>query len=138
KVQMPHFRRIVKALNIPVIEVPGFEADDVIGTLVRSKTREGVQVTVLTGDKDLYQLVDAQTTLVDSMRDKHVGVDEVIVLFQVGPEGVAAVLALPGDSSDNVPGVPGIGEKTAGNLIKEFVKVEACSRISLLLAEKNA
>lgn len=124
RAQMPHFRRIVKALNIPVIEVPGFEADDVIGTIVRSKTREGVQVTVLTGDKDLYQLVDAQTTLVDSMRDKHVGVDEVIERFQVGPEGVAAVLALAGDSSDNVPGVPGIGEKTAGKLIKEFGTVE--------------
>lgn len=124
KAQMPHFRRIVKALNIPVIEVPGYEADDVIGTLVRSKTREGVQVTVLTGDKDLYQLVDEHTTLVDSMRDKHVGIDEVIERFQVGPDGVAAVLALAGDSSDNVPGVPGIGEKTAGKLIKEFGTVE--------------
>lgn len=124
RAQMPHFRRIVKALNIPVLEVPGFEADDVIGTIVRSKTREGVNVVVLTGDKDLYQLVDEHTTLVDSMRDKHVGIDEVVERFQVGPEGVAAVLALAGDTSDNVPGVPGIGEKTAGKLIKEFETVE--------------
>lgn len=124
RVQMPHFRRIVKALNIPVIEVSGFEADDVIGTIVRSKTREGVNVVVLTGDKDLYQLVDEHTTLVDSMRDRHVGIPEVIERFQVGPEGVAAVLALAGDSSDNIPGVPSIGEKTAGMLIKQFGTLE--------------
>lgn len=124
RAQMPHFRRIVKALNIPVIEVPGFEADDVIGTIVRSKTREGVNVVVLTGDKDLYQLVDEQTTLVDSMRDKKIGIPEVIERFQVGPEGVAAVLALAGDTSDNVPGVPGIGEKTAGKLMEEFGTLE--------------
>lgn len=124
RAQMPHFRRIVKALNIPVIEVPGFEADDVIGTIVRSKTRDGVRVVVLTGDKDLYQLVDAHTLLVDSMRDKKVGIQEVVERFQVGPEGVADVLALAGDTSDNVPGVPGIGEKTAGKLIREFGSVE--------------
>lgn len=124
RAQMPHFRRIVKALNIPVIEVPGFEADDVIGTIVRSKTREGVKVVVLTGDKDLYQLVDEHTTLVDSMRDKKIGIEEVMERFRVGPEGVAAVLALAGDTSDNVPGVPGIGEKTAGQLIQEFGSLE--------------
>src|SRR5690625_7311404 len=84
RAQMPHFRRIVKALNIPVIEVPGFEADDVIGTIVRSKTREGVKVVVLTGDKDLYQLVDEHTTLVDSMRDKRIGIEEVMERFRVG------------------------------------------------------
>lgn len=124
RLQMPHFRRIVKALNIPVVEVPGFEADDVIGTIVRSPLREGVRVVVLTGDKDMYQLVDADTTLFDSMRGKAVGIAEVIERFQVGPEGVADVLALAGDTSDNVPGVPGIGEKTAGKLIAEFGTLE--------------
>lgn len=124
RVQMPHFRRIVKALNIPVIEVPTFEADDVIATIVRSPVRKGVKVVVLTGDKDLYQLVDENTTLVDSMRDKEVTIETVFERFQVGPSQVADVLALAGDTSDNVPGVPGIGEKTAGNLIKEFGSVE--------------
>lgn len=124
RVQMPHFRRIVKALNIPVIEKPGFEADDVIGSIVRSDLRDGVDVVVLTGDKDLYQLVDERTLLVDSMRDKRVGLPQVIERFQVGPAGVPDVLALAGDSSDNVPGVPGIGEKTAGKLIEEFGDLE--------------
>lgn len=124
RTQMPHFRRIVKALNIPVIEVPSFEADDVIGTIVRSPIRDGMRVVVLTGDKDLYQLVDEQTVLVDSMRNKEVGLNEVLERFQVTPDKVADVLALAGDTSDNVPGIPGIGEKTAGNLIKEFGSVE--------------
>ena len=124
-VQMPHFRRIVKALNIPCLEVPGYEADDVIGTLVRSPLRAGKDVVVLTGDKDLYQLVDAQTRLLDSMRGKEVDVAAVFERFQVGPERVADVLALSGDTSDNVPGVPGIGEKTAGKLIAEFGYVDA-------------
>lgn len=124
RTQMPHFRRIVKALNIPVIEVPTFEADDVIGTIVRSPLREGMRVVVLTGDKDLYQLVDEETVLVDSMRDKRVDLEEVLARFQVTPDRVADVLALAGDTSDNVPGVPGIGEKTAGNLISEFGSFE--------------
>lgn len=124
RLQMPHFRRIVKALNIPVIEVPGFEADDVIGTMTKSPLRAAMNVVVLTGDKDMYQLVDAHTTLVDSMRGKVVGLDEVVERFQVGPEGVADVLALAGDTSDNVPGVPGIGEKTAGKLIADFGTLE--------------
>lgn len=124
RVQMPHFRRIVKALNIPCIEVPGFEADDVIGTLVRSPLREGKQVVVLTGDKDLYQLVDDATILEDSMRGKRVDIAAVLERFQVAPERVSDVLALSGDTSDNVPGVPGIGEKTAGKLIADFGSLE--------------
>lgn len=125
RVQMPHFRRIVKALNIPCLEVPGYEADDVIGTMVRSPLREGKEVVILTGDKDLYQLVDASTVLVDSMRDKRVGIPEVLERFQVLPERVSDVLALSGDTSDNVPGVPGIGEKTAGKLIADFGSLDA-------------
>lgn len=125
RVQMPHFRRIVKALNIPIVEVPTYEADDVIATIVRSPLREGKKVVVLTGDKDLYQLVDEDTELLDSMRGKRVGLAEVLDRFQVGPDKVADVLALAGDTSDNVPGIPGIGEKTAGKLIAEWGSVEA-------------
>ncbi len=122
--QFPVFRRIVEALNIPVVEVPGFEADDAIGTLVRHSDRAGIHTTVLTGDKDLYQLVDDDTVLYDSMRDKRVGIPQVLERFQVPPSAVPDVLGLAGDTSDNIPGVPGIGEKTAGKLIAEFGSLE--------------
>ena len=118
--QLPYFRKIVHSLRIPVLERAGVEADDVIGSLVRNKIRDGMKVVILTGDKDLYQLVDEQTTLFDSMRNKHVGIKEVISRFQVPPCKVAEVLALSGDKSDNIPGVPGIGERTAGKLVAKF------------------
>ena len=123
-VQFPRFRDIVKALNIPVVEVPDFEADDVIGTMTVRAGVEGIPVTVLSGDKDLAQLVTETVTLYDSMRDKKVGMAEVLERFKVAPSQVADVLGLAGDTSDNIPGVPGIGEKTAGALIAEFGSVE--------------
>ena len=122
--QFPHFRRIVEALTIPVLEIPGYEADDVIGTAVRMAQAHGFHTTILSGDKDLYQLIDEHTVMVDSMRGKVVGMNAVLERFQVPPSGVADVLGLAGDSSDNIPGVPGIGEKTAGKLIAEFGSVE--------------
>jgi DNA polymerase I len=122
--QFPHFRRIVEALTIPVLEIPGYEADDVIGTAVRMAQAHGFDTTILSGDKDLYQLIDDHTVLYDSLRDKVVAMDAVLERFQVPPSGVADVLGLAGDSSDNIPGVPGIGEKTAGKLVAEFGSVE--------------
>ena len=122
--QFPWFPKIVSALNIPVVSVPGFEADDAIATLCRHANRTGLDVVVLTGDKDLCQLVDEHTTLYDSMRDKTVDIAAVIERFQVGPALVPDVLGLAGDTSDNIPGVPGIGEKTAGQLIAEFGSLE--------------
>lgn len=136
--QMPYFRDIVKALNIPVLEVENYEADDVIGTLVRSAHGDGRDVTILSGDKDLFQLLDDSTWMVDSMRDKHIGLDEVHERFNVGPERVTDVLALAGDTSDNIPGVPGIGEKTAGKLIAEFGSLEELlSRIDEVSGKKR-
>lgn len=138
RVQMPHFRRIVKALNIPCLELKGYEADDVIGTIVRSPLREGKRVVILTGDKDLFQLVDEETVLLDSMRGKRVDIEAVYERFQVGPDRVSDVLALSGDTSDNVPGVPGIGEKTAGKLIAEFGSLEGLlDRISEVSGAKR-
>ncbi len=124
KVQFPHFRRIVEALRIPVLEESGFEADDMIGTLVKSREREGLRVVILSGDKDLCQLLDDKTTMFDSMRGREFQVADVLERFQVPPSGVADVLGLAGDSSDNIPGVPGIGEKTAGALIAQFGDLE--------------
>ena len=114
----------MRSLNIPVVSVSGFEADDAIATLCRHGSRTGMDIVVLTGDKDLCQLVDEHTTLYDSMRDKTVDIAAVVERFQVLPALVPDVLGLAGDSSDNIPGVPGIGEKTAGQLIAEFGSLE--------------
>ncbi|MCB9507742.1 MAG: DNA polymerase I [Myxococcales bacterium] len=122
--QFPYFRRIVDALGLNVLEVPGFEADDIIATLVERAERANLTTVVLTGDKDLYQLVSERTTLEDSMRDKRVGLADVLERFAVAPNRVADVLGLSGDTSDNIPGVPGIGEKTAGKLVAEFGSLE--------------
>jgi DNA polymerase-1 len=122
--QFPYFKLFVAALRIPVIEIPGYEADDVIGTLVRRTERAGMRVVVLTGDKDLSQLVDEHTTLFDAMRGRSVDIAAVHERFNVAPERVPDVLGLAGDTSDNIPGVPGIGEVIAGQLIKEFGDLE--------------
>lgn len=123
--QMPYIRQIVQALNIPALEAPGFEADDLIATLARRYAAEGIEITVVTGDKDLMQIVDDRITLLDTMKDKRSGPSEVLERFGVAPELVQDVLGLAGDSSDNIPGVPGIGEKTAAELVQRFGSLES-------------
>jgi DNA polymerase-1 len=122
--QFPWFRRVVESLGIPVLEQSGMEADDMIGSIVKRSEREGIHVTILSGDKDLFQLVDDHTIMIDTMRDKVVDIPAVIERFGVPPALVPDVLALSGDTSDNIPGVPGIGEKTGGKLIAEFGSLE--------------
>ena len=122
--QRPYIRRILQALNIPVLEAPGFEADDVIATLARSFAEEGMDVTVVTGDKDLLQIVTGRIGLLDTMKDKRSGPQEVLERFGVPPELVADVLGLAGDTGDNIPGVPGIGEKIAAKLVQQFGSLE--------------
>ena len=122
--QLPYIRRILQALNIPTLEVPGFEADDVLATLARNFAAEGVDVTVVTGDKDLLQIVGDRIALLDTMKDKRSGPQEVLERFGVRPELVADVLGLAGDTGDNIPGVPGIGEKTAARLVQQFGSLE--------------
>ena len=121
--QIPYIKRIVQAFNLPGIEMPGYEADDIIATLAKKFSAEGMEVTVVTGDKDLMQIVDDHIQLLDTMKDKVYGPAEVAERFG-GADKVAEVQALSGDSSDNIPGVPGIGEKTAKMLIDEFGDVE--------------
>ena len=128
-VQLPYVRRVCEAFRIPIIDLPGFEADDVIATLARQAVRAGFEVVVVTGDKDLLQLVDDDIRVLNPGRDG-VGAtlyDQTVVeeKFGVPPERVVDVLALVGDAVDNVPGVPGIGEKGARDLIKEFGSLEA-------------
>jgi ribonuclease HI len=122
--QLPYIRKILQALNIPALEAPGFEADDVIATLAGRYAAEGVQVTVVTGDKDLMQIVSAGISLLDTMKESRCGPQEVIGRFGVPAELVPDVLGLAGDSADNIPGVPGIGEKTAADLVRKFGSLE--------------
>lgn len=122
--QLPYIRKIVQALNIPALEAPGFEADDVIATLARRYAADGIQVTVVTGDKDLLQIVGDGIGLLDTMKDLRSGPQEVFDRFGVPPELVPDVLGLAGDISDNIPGVPGIGEKTAAGLVRRFGSLE--------------
>ncbi len=118
--QIAPIKDMVRAFNIPALELPGFEADDIIGTIARVCREEGLAVMVVTGDKDLMQIVTDSVRLLDTMKDKESGPPEVVERFGVGPERVIDILGLAGDSSDNIPGVPGIGEKTAMKLIQEF------------------
>ena len=113
-------RKATEALNVAAIDMDGFEADDLIATYARQAKERGAEVTIVSSDKDLMQLVDAQVSLFDAMKNREIGPDQVMEKFGVGPDRVIDVQALAGDSTDNVPGVPGIGVKTAAQLIEEY------------------
>ncbi len=117
-------RRVVEVLQVPVLEYAGWEADDVIATLVRAAREQGFRVQVVTGDKDLVQLVDEGVALYDPMYDRHTGPKEARERYGVAPAQMRDYLALVGDPIDNVAKVPGIGPKTAVELITEFGDVE--------------
>ena len=117
-------RQVVRALNVPLLEVPGFEADDVLGTLAARAHADGFRVVLVTGDKDFMQLVGPEILLFDSMRDRWTGVAEVREKLGVDPDRVVDLMALCGDEVDNVPGVPGVGPKTAAQLVQRFGRVE--------------
>lgn len=118
--QFKFIRDAVRAFDLPCLEQAGYEADDLIATYVRQACARGATATIVSSDKDLMQLVTDCVTMYDTMKDKRIGVAEVIEKFGVPPEKVVDVQALAGDSVDNVPGVPGIGIKTAAQLINEY------------------
>ncbi|MDO8957785.1 MAG: 5'-3' exonuclease H3TH domain-containing protein, partial [Deltaproteobacteria bacterium] len=122
--QIPYIKEIVAALNIPVLEKAGYEADDLIGTLVKKMENERVETVIVSGDKDLMQLVTPRVTMFDPMKEKTFRILEVKEYFGVTPDKIVEVMGLSGDSSDNIPGVPGIGKKTAAQLIEEFGSIE--------------
>jgi DNA polymerase-1 len=122
--QFPLIREAVRAFDIPCLEQGGFEADDLIATYVRQACELGANATIVSSDKDLMQLVNDCVVMYDTMKDKRIGIPEVIEKFGVPPDKVIEVQALIGDSTDNVPGVPGIGVKTAAQLIGEYGDLE--------------
>jgi DNA polymerase-1 len=126
KRQIPYIRRALEALRIPILEAEGFEADDVIGTLARAAAEQGHEVFIVSGDKDMMQLVTDRVKILNPQKDNLIldpaGVTEVL---GVPPEKVIDVMALRGDAVDNIPGAPGIGDKGSVDLILEFGTVEA-------------
>src|SRR6202043_3246396 len=122
--QFSLIRDAVRAFDLPCLEQAGFEADDLIATYAREAGERGATTTIVSSDKDLMQLVTDRVTMYDTMKDRRIGIPEVIEKFGVPPEKVVEVQALAGDSTDNVPGVPGIGVKTAAQLIAEYGDLE--------------
>jgi DNA polymerase I len=123
--QFALIRDAVRAFDLPCLEQAGFEADDLIATYARQAGERGATTTIVSSDKDLMQLVTDRVTMFDTMKDRRIGIPEVIEKFGVPPEKVVEVQALAGDSTDNVPGVPGIGIKTAAQLIVEYGDLES-------------
>jgi len=122
--QFALIREATRAFNLPCIETEGFEADDIIATYAKEATAAGGDVTIISSDKDLMQLITPNVIMYDTMKDKRVGIEEVHEKFGVGPEKMIDLQSLAGDSTDNIPGVPGIGPKTAAQLLDEFGDLE--------------
>src|SRR5712692_2495755 len=136
--QFKYIREAVRAFDIPCLEQAGFEADDLIATYAREACEAGATTTIVSSDKDLMQLVGDTVVMYDTMKDRRIGREEVLERFGVGPEKVIEVQALIGDSTDNVPGVPGIGVKTAAQLIGEYGDLETLlSRAGEIKQEKR-
>jgi len=117
--------QLVDAFRWKRLEMPGFEADDIIGTLADKASKEGFEVVIVTSDKDLWQIVGKNVRILDTMKDRWTGVSQVRERFGGGPKSVVDFLAMAGDSSDNVPGIPGVGEKTAKKLMAQFGSLDA-------------
>jgi len=123
-IQIPYIREITRGFNIPVVEMQGFEADDLIGTFRYQAEKAGFSVVMVTGDKDFIQLVTDKAIIWDPMKEKTTDMKIVRDVFGIEPKQMIDVMALAGDASDNIPGVPGIGSKTALSLIKTFGSIE--------------
>ncbi|HRU23900.1 MAG TPA: DNA polymerase I [Candidatus Latescibacteria bacterium] len=127
--QLPRIDQIVEAFGVPIVRLDGFEADDLIGTLAVQGQNAGLDVTIVTGDKDLMQLVNNRVTILAPGKTRNewerIGPEEVVARWGVSPEQIRDLLGLMGDSSDNIPGVPKVGEKTAVELLKKYGSLDA-------------
>ena len=122
--QFEYIRKSVVAFNLPSVDLPNYEADDLIATYAEQILSKGAKVTIVSSDKDLMQLYKKDVRLFDPMKNKFITPEDILTKFGVGPEKVIDVQSLAGDSSDNVPGVPGIGVKTAAELINKYGTLE--------------
>ncbi|MEM2983340.1 MAG: 5'-3' exonuclease H3TH domain-containing protein, partial [Candidatus Bathyarchaeia archaeon] len=136
--QIPYIKAIVDGFRIPVFEKEGYEADDLIGTIVRNLNREEIEVVIVSGDKDLFQLIDERVTALDTMKNRSLDSRGIEELYGVKPNQMTDIMALMGDSIDNIPGVPGIGEKKAAKLIREFGSLENLLQNLEKVEEKRA
>ena len=123
-VQIPAIKSIIKNLNLKMIEKEGYEADDVIGTLARISEEKGYNVVIVSGDKDFRQVITTKISLLDTMKNTFTDYASLKQTYGFGPEKFIDVMGLSGDSTDNIPGVPGVGEKTAIDLIRDFGSFE--------------
>ena len=136
--QIPYIKKITAGFNLPVLEMPGFEADDLIGTVARQAEKAGFSVVTVTGDKDFMQIVTAKTTLWDPMKEKVIDLDTIRKKFNLKPTQIIDMMGLSGDTADNVPGVPGVGPKTAQKLIQAHASMEKLySEIDQLKSKKK-
>ena len=124
-VQLPYIRKVTEGFNIPQLELEGYEADDLIGTYARLSQQAGFAVVMVTGDKDFQQLVTESASIWDPMKDRTIDLDTIRQDFGLEPRQLIDVMGLSGDTADNVPGVPGIGPKTAQNLIRTYGNMDA-------------
>lgn len=118
--QLPHIREMIAAFNITIFEMPGYEADDLIGTIAKEAAKKRSNVFIVTADKDMLQLVDENIKIYDPVKDRILDVEYVKEKFGLAPERVPEFMALTGDAADNIPGIKGIGEKTAKELLTTF------------------
>ena len=123
--QFSLIRDATEAFNIPFIELAGYEADDIIATYANQASNEGWDIDIISSDKDLMQLVKDNVKMIDPMKMVNIGKEEVLKKFGVYPDKVIDVQALAGDSTDNIPGIPGIGVKTAAELINKYGDLES-------------
>jgi len=123
-IQIPHIKKVSEGFNLEPIELQGFEADDLIGTIAGSAEKSGFNVVIITGDKDFMQLVTDRITIWDPMKDEILNRDSIKEKYNLDPEQMIDVMGLSGDTADNVPGVPGIGPKTAVSLIRDHGSME--------------
>ena len=123
-IQIPYIKKITQGFRIPILEMEGFEADDLIGTIAQMAEKKGFEVVMVTGDKDFIQLVTDKSVIWDPMKNKTIDLDFISNEFGVDPKQMIDVMGLAGDKADNIPGVPGIGQKTAISLIKKFGSID--------------
>ncbi len=123
--QIPAVHRVVEAMRIPILRVPGEEADDILATVAVRAAAEGYDVALITGDKDLLQVVSDRIVVRDTMKQRTSGPREVEARYGIPPARLPDLLALMGDTIDNIPGIPGVGEKTARDLLQQFGTLEA-------------